>query len=287
MDNGSADDLVYFLHIPKTSGVSLHDFLLQVGGPDATSPPLLWDHLISGKYELTTTTRYLIGHFGGLLPLWLKRWPRIITMLREPRARALSHINHVQRDAAHPLHRYAAGLSIAQYCAQPQLRETIDNLQSRYLASLCFSEALVPRAAGCPEDQIWGSWSIRFEDALHALDRETGLRDEAMHALDRLDAVGICELHGLSLQLFARMFSWHGEATEAFLNTAHQGQRTVADLTPGELEALDRLNEIDTQVYRHALRRFQALCQSHGMTVDSDLLDRLAGSQPWLRRRAG
>src|SRR3954470_13611511 len=98
------DELVYFLHIPKTSGTSLHQSFLRAFGPDATSPHLLFDDLVNGTYRISDRTRIVTGHFGGLLPLWLRRWPRIITLLRDPLARALSHINHVQRDKGHPLH---------------------------------------------------------------------------------------------------------------------------------------------------------------------------------------
>src|SRR5436305_11580454 len=87
-------DLVYFLHIPKTSGSSLWRFLQRAVGPDAATPPLLWRQLVSGQYRIPARTRVITGHFGGLLPLWLRRWPRIITLLREPLARALSHVNH-------------------------------------------------------------------------------------------------------------------------------------------------------------------------------------------------
>src|SRR5262249_8642636 len=191
-------DLVYFLHIPKTSGTSLSNFLLQIGGPDGATPVLLWDHLATGAYQVTEKTRFLTGHFGGLLPLWLKRWPRIITMLREPVARAVSHINEVQRNDQHPLHPLAAGLSILRYCQHPVLRKSIENLQARYLASLSFSLALLPKVRARPDERPWGSISLQFEDALYALDREAGLLDAAVRALVAVDAVGLCEAHGPS-----------------------------------------------------------------------------------------
>lgn len=145
MQSTVESDLVYFLHIPKTSGTSLRQSFLQVYGPEVASPNLLWDDLVNGTYQLSERPRIITGHLGGFLPLWLKRWPRIVTILRDPLARALSHINHVQRDQRHPLHPLSAGLTVGQYCEHPVLRRTVDNFQSRYLASLDFALVLMPR----------------------------------------------------------------------------------------------------------------------------------------------
>ncbi|QVL33818.1 hypothetical protein KIH39_07900 [Telmatocola sphagniphila] len=80
-----------------------------------------------------------------MLPLYLGYIPMMVTLLRDPISRALSHINHVQRDPNHPQHEAARNLSLLEYCRHPDLRRTIDNTQSRYLASLCFAEALMTR----------------------------------------------------------------------------------------------------------------------------------------------
>jgi hypothetical protein len=270
----AAADLVYFLHIPKTSGISLQHFLLQIGGPENVSPSLLWDHLVTGTYQVSEQTRFLTGHFGGLLPLWLKRWPRILTMLREPLARAVSHINHIQREEQHPLHALAAGLSVLQYCEHPVLRRTIDNLQARYLASLSFSLALLPKPGQQAGGQAWGSVSVQFEEALSALDRETGLLDAALRALAAVDAFGLCEAHGASLRIFARLLGWEGEITEVSLNTAPPGQRSRTSLSATEIQTLADLNVVDTQLYQHALKLFLDTCQAYGIPLEEETVAR-------------
>ena len=269
MQSTVESDLVYFLHIPKTSGTSLHHSFLRVYGPEATSPPsLLWDDLVNGTYQLSERTRIITGHFGGFLSLWVKRWPRIVTILRDPLARALSHINHVQRDQSHPLHPLSAGLTVGQYCEHPVLRRTVDNFQSRYLASLDFALALMPRPPERPAHEPFGSVSVSFENALHSLDKETGLLDGAVRALNAIDAVGICEAHGTSLRVFARALGWDVEMVEFGLNHHATGQRTLEDLSRAEMNALTSLNLIDAQVYGHAMRKFFRLCSQYGIELN-------------------
>lgn len=268
------DELVYFLHIPKTAGTSLLRFISRAVGPDR-AVNVLWDHVVDGTHGITERTRAVSGHLGGLFPLWLRRWPRVITVLRDPVARALSHVNHVQRDAAHPLHARAAGLSVEEYCAHPALRRTVDNFQSRYLASLSFADALLPEpVAGRP----FGVVSVAHENALYALDAGVDLLPAAIRAVDRVDAVGVCEALAPSQQLFARVLGWAAAADEQWENRAAEGQRTLAGLSDRERDTLARLNAIDAEVYRHARARFQQLCRQHGVELSEVTRARLAAA---------
>jgi hypothetical protein len=282
MDRTSESELVYFFHIPKTSGTSLHQSLLTAYGSEAVSPHLLWDDLVNGTYEPSERTRVITGHLGGLLPLWLRRWPRIVTMLRDPIARAVSHINEVQRYSGHPLHSLAAGLSVGEYCEHPVLRRTVDNFMSRYLASLDFALVLMPSTSDRRGQESYASVSVAFEDAFFALDKETGLYEGAIRALDAIDAVGICEVHSTSLRLFARALGWDAGVPE-FRRNPSTDQRTVQDLTEAEIEILTSLNLIDAQVYDHAVKRFLYLCSQYGLELkdcESSALTQSSSREP-------
>ena len=264
-----AHDLIYFLHIPKTSGTSVHQVLQQVYGGKAASAPLLWDHLLARGYLINARTKVVTGHFGGLLPLWLKSMPRVITMLREPIARAVSHINHVQREPQHPLYGVARDLSIVDYCNHPVLKRTVSNFQSRYLASWSFSAALLQRRGESARPE--GEASVRFENALYDLDENYGLYDAAVRALNGFDGVGLCEAHRASIQLFGRVLAWRpGPLRAPQLNACATGQHDVQRLSAEELATLRGLNAVDEPVYRHGCAIFADACRRLGVWLESD-----------------
>ena len=116
---GDDAELIYYLHIPKTAGTSVIHFLHDVYDPVLICPYGLWDELVHASSEELAAWRVYVGHFGGVLPLWLRRWPRTLTVLRDPVARTISHIRHVKRDFRHPLHRLALGKRVAEYLPRP------------------------------------------------------------------------------------------------------------------------------------------------------------------------
>ena len=252
---------VYFMHIPKTSGTSVHRYLADALGEQAVSPPMLWDALAGAAPPDLRRWQVWCGHFGGLFPLWLRAWPFIVAFLREPVARALSHINHVQRAPEHPLHAEAKSLSVADYCASPRMARTVENYQARYLASLCFSADLMRSGGGRP----YAAVSLRMDENLWSLDRATDLLPSALRALDCIDVVGICEAGRASLDAVASALGLPPPKTDYHLNRAAPEQHSVATLDAADRAALEQVTEVDRAVYEAATRRFRTDCRRWGI----------------------
>lgn len=97
------DDIVYYLHIPKTAGTSFIATLDSLFDYNSIYPEKVWHELLKkppndlGKYKL------IRGHFGyNVLPLLHKK-PIYLTMLRDPIERTISQYEHIRRDRFVPM----------------------------------------------------------------------------------------------------------------------------------------------------------------------------------------
>jgi hypothetical protein len=252
-EDGNA--FIYFFHIPKTSGSSFHRYLISAFGEANMSPLTSWDDILS--YSGTVGNwKVWVGHFGGMLPLILPSWPRMVTILRDPVDRALSHINHHKRNP-YQLLQCAKGMSVLEFCHHPKLRRELDNSQARYLASLSFAQMLLRsnRHKGC------AAAPVAFMEALFSMDQQYGLLDSAIRAMSEMDMVGLTEAHHQTLELFARKFNMPAPPEAYHVAKAEPSQLKRADLSAEELECLQELTQIDQIVYECARKRFEHECR--------------------------
>jgi tetratricopeptide (TPR) repeat protein len=264
LEEKQARDLIYFLHIPKTSGASFRRFLADVFGEASVSPRILiWDDLPEFS-SVSKNWKVWVGHFAGFLPFMLPSWPRIVTLLRDPISRTISHFNHVKRDARHPLHPYAEHLTILEYCRHPKLRRSVENYQSRFLASLSIAQAILK----VERDVVRAPRALAFEDSLYALDRGGDLLESALAIVSEIDMVGITERHQETMRLFASKFNITCPVPEAKrLNEAGDSQRRRETLSSEEIAAVQEITEIDRLVYERALQVFRAECARAGINM--------------------
>ena len=134
-----------FVHIPKTAGNTLMNVLVHTYGRDRVC--FYGEDLPRRKGPVTATelapaTRVLMGHFTfrQLAALYRPQRHRLITFLREPRARYISHFFHLKRlqENANPglLDRVRVHEPFAVYLLWLQYHNQI----SRYLAGVELSD---------------------------------------------------------------------------------------------------------------------------------------------------
>jgi len=92
------DDILYFLHIPKTAGTTLISILDSFFDYDTIYPEQLWHNLLKNRLTDFSKCRLIRGHFGFGLCRLLPKKPVIMTMLRNPVDRYISGIEHKIRD---------------------------------------------------------------------------------------------------------------------------------------------------------------------------------------------
>jgi hypothetical protein len=123
---------IYFLHIPKTAGLSMRS-MFELEYASSLCPSFLWDHFFLDQSSRTKSYAAYFGHFGNDLGSFLGKRMPTATMLREPVARTVSHYLHVKRDVHHPYHRYMINHSLVDFVNDPITIPMVFNLQARYL----------------------------------------------------------------------------------------------------------------------------------------------------------
>ena len=132
---GAADGQpLYFLHIPKTAGTSVSDWLKRRFDDAEVCPPVLLDDLIALAPDELPRYALFCGHFHQYLPSLLGKPLRTVTVLRDPVSRTFSHWRHIVRVAEDPFHARIREQTFDAFVADDANRVIIENYQARHLA---------------------------------------------------------------------------------------------------------------------------------------------------------
>ena len=217
-----------FVHIPKTGGTSLGDFLRRNVGEEGFAH--LWEPPEDSELSRLAECRAVIGHFHHGLHRRLGVPCAYATMLRDPVDRVLSHY-HYLRHADVPRHELARDHGLEAWLEiEPDAR----NLQVQYLAGV-FGE-------------------------VGPADLET-----AKQRLERFAVVGLLEHFEASLALMARCFGF-GELSyeRKRVNPSRPSLDAEQAVTR---EIVGRHNVLDLELYRFASGLFEQRLQEVGWSL--------------------
>jgi hypothetical protein len=246
----TAQDRVFFLHIPKTAGTSLAAILEHHFHPSEILPRYLMAELCAASQPalILDDIRYIRGHFyyDAIRNLW-NRQPLTITLLRDPLERFLSNFAQTQRATNLPqaLTRQVQQMTLEDFLNEEQLQLRLGycNLQTAMLAV----KLKVTQAGELPP----------LLKALHSSPKLDLSVTEALQLLDSFAVVGLSERFQESLDLLAYTFGWRPVRDAQKLNVAPQRLRQQ-DLSPNSLERVAALNALDLELYAQAQHIFEA-----------------------------
>ncbi len=247
------DDVLYFIHIPKCAGTSFISLLDEHYVFDEIFPIHHDLHRLVSQISDQKLRQYVFirGHFPYdlIVPRLLSK-PRIITFLREPATRFLSHFLMRQR------HGFIESISQAERVTDLDkvwIFEWLENLHER-LARLSLEEFLehpnlIERFANQATWLIGGV--TKGKDG-----RPVPNLELAKERLAEMDFVGIVERYEESLELFCYIFDFPRIEVERRLNVSPDREKRK-EIRAETLERIAEIEWADRELYRFGYELFE------------------------------
>jgi len=247
------DDIVYFLHIPKTAGTTLIAILDSYFDFDSIYPWRFWPKLLR-KIPDFTKYKLVRGHFGYGLHRLLPKKPVYVTILRDPIERTISDYDHRVRDPD-PLYKekYSKNQSIAEFFSDKEKRKTFENMHTLHigldpdilLLTKSYGRKSIHRFRFREELPYWADDVSKKE-----------LLETAKQRLANFEFVGIAEKFEESLFLLYYTFGWRPISSTWRLNIAKKRPRSE-ELPSEAVAKIRECVQLDIELYNYAKQLFE------------------------------
>lgn len=260
---------ILFLHIPKTAGVSLMRILW---GRYGLWPPNRWFHFArvfgdSGQGDHRARldriaalderqrrqVKAFLGHVGYGAHEFLHQPVFQFTVIRDPVARCISTLKYLPIQGLSPPGRSIEELALSD--EHPSEKFYLDNAHVRYLAG----------ENGNPYDGPVGTVTQQ-------------MLDTAIERIGTIDAVGLTERLDESIALLGAKLGWKFNLALQLNRTKKQpasqsegGASNEAPLSERAQQRLEDLNQLDQQLHRAAIERFESDIAEQGAEFPSRL----------------
>ena len=250
------DDILYFLHLPKTAGTTLYFTIDSYFDLDSIFPYRFWNKYLKNAPKLkknilksNSKFRLFRGHFGYGLTRTLPKNPIFVTVLRDPVQRTISDYHHRIR-GNEP--KYSKKLPIAEFFKDSEQTKTFENTQTYHIGLnpdiLSITKSYKPR-------QIR---KFRFREELPYWADEYSKKEILSTAKKRLSSfefVGIAERLEESMFLLYYTFGWRPLSRPWLLNPTKKS--TIEELPPETIKIIQNKVSLDTELYNLAQELFE------------------------------
>lgn len=236
------EDIIFFLHLPKTAGTTLSDLLiskfeqserlhimpLRYDGPLLENVPydvVKWSDYEAKMAEPDTgfaPYKLVWGHIYYNPPPFQARNLRYITVLRDPIERYISNYLHNRRNDDNALHAIARELTLEEYIEHEHVQKVTSNNMVSYISNMKKGDA--------------------------------GL-EIAKRNLEKLDVVGLTEYFEETVFLLHYAFDWPLRYKIKFLNT-NRREMKYADIPAETIARIKELNKFDVALYDYGAELF-------------------------------
>ncbi|MFQ6678154.1 MAG: sulfotransferase family 2 domain-containing protein [Fidelibacterota bacterium] len=228
------NDIIIFLHLPRTGGTTLRDILSKQYSEAVTfeNKTLLdIDHnfIANNKFD-KADLKLIKGHVYFGIHEYIPQKCAYFSMMRDPIERVISVYNYVKNRPNHRDHIFIRNMSIEDY-VQSGRNLFLDNGQTRLLAGR--STSLEVPFRGMNEEHL--------EQAKESIKNHFIL-------------VGLNEKYDETLLMLQKLLNWK-TPTYSIANAVKRGKSTKV-LSPQVRKLIAKYNQLDLQLYQHVSELF-------------------------------
>ena len=265
--------ILYFLHIPKTAGMSVTALLESwvtrfFCSHDAVCRSIDLYDIVRNHWEKIRDYRFFRGHMGYQLVPLLGAPVEIIVVLRHPFDQVHSLYKHIMRvGPAHFMYEDVRRHDFEGFIWDERCRPFLFNCQSQYLTpDLGIDIDFLRRSETMTAVQQQG---LQWLDELARRDPEDLYRS-ASAGLAACHWVGVTEQLDRFGQVLSRAFDWPlPEERLDRINVSTDQAPAIARLRPKSFKRLRQLLAVDLRLYVNARRRLRMHCAQFGVTAGS------------------
>jgi hypothetical protein len=235
------EDALYFPHIPKTAGMTFRTILEDQFACDEICPATLKAQFAYITPEGLERYRLYRGHLSYIdIPRIVKKNLVLVTVLRDPVARVISHYEYIRRTPGDPHYEAVKDMTLEEFAQKLSVGRIGKNVQVYYIGKLA-------------------------KYTLHKLPHDE-IMAIAHQSLDRFAFVGILERFQDSLFLLSYIFGWKPILNSRKENVAGSPtDKLYGQIPDSTLEMLRESTRMDQVLYDYALgifnQRFEAMQQ--------------------------
>ena len=245
-----SNDIFYFLHIPKTAGTTLINIIDGHFDDESICPDQLWPKLLVTLPKDFSKYRLIRGHFGYSIHRILPKKPVYITMLRNPIERSLSLYEFTCRAGDNDPNvkgtMWDKTSKLSDLIVHPEKKLNFENLQTKFLSKdlpLSFSNMQINEKHKAVNSMFLSS--VDYSDL-----------EIAKQHLSEFPFFGLAERFEDSMFLLCYTFCWK-PIEDIIKKNVTQNRRTIEDYPNTTKEILEKLTELDANLYNFAQELFQ------------------------------
>ena len=258
------DDQLFFLHIPKTAGMTF-GFVLDKFFRQDQIYRFNWEENRAEFFTLPPQTlakyKLIRGHcyYDAMLKA-LPRRPICLTLLRHPLEQVISHYWHLHTKPHHPNYKYVSQWSLDEFVNAKEFSDFAANIYTRFIGTTLNAQSF---------KSLTEYQEAKTQERLLINQNHSDTLALAKQRLAEFAIVGLTERFQDTLSLLAYTFGWPPVVSPIRQNVAAH-RLTVNEIAPEIRQKIITLSSLDLNLYQYAVELFEA----RFLQMSQNLLDR-------------